>query len=219
MAREIIAWCDVHLGESEGAERIAGRPVTISLGMSTSPVQVDLCEAHEIELVKPLRDVLTEYGIRADDVPVVSPRRTRQKGGDWVGEFKCNVEGCGTVTRSLGTLRSHSIAVHKQSLADLTGTAAYVCPAPDCGLGYESVQGVSVHLARSHNWTQSQRDEWRAKRTEPHVTSGQIGKARAATTEDPHEPPLPTDPVERKRERDRRRGTARRAAARAAGRG
>lgn len=161
MAREIVAWCDLHLADSEGLERVKGHAITFSISGGT-PIQLDLCPDHETILVKPLRDALHEHGIRADQVPDV-PRRSRRDVTD-VRPVIC--PRCGREMQRVSSLRSHAISVHGQTIAQLEGKSNYLCPAQrigaedeECGLGYQTPQGLNMHLSRTHGWDKAERDK------------------------------------------------------------
>jgi len=77
MAQEIVRVCDPCLVEN--GTRVDAAVVVLDLG--AGPRAVDLCEAHQAELVKPLADAVDLWGVKPDPVPgkVKAPRKPRQQ--------------------------------------------------------------------------------------------------------------------------------------------
>jgi len=70
MAQEILRICDPCLAES--GVRSEARAIVLDLG--PGPTVVDLCELHEVQIVKPLTDAMALWGVPAD-VPARKGKR------------------------------------------------------------------------------------------------------------------------------------------------
>lgn len=149
MATEIIVfrWCDVHLAESEGVEKVPGEAYVVTIGgadIDGKPREIDLCEQHRLDLMKPLLDVLVTHGGKPEALPhATGPKRPKPE-----QTHACTL--CASRSATAGTLRNHYITEHGQTMADALGTATRWCGVKGCGQGYEGIQGIGVHLARSH---------------------------------------------------------------------
>jgi hypothetical protein len=118
MTREVkvVSWCD--MCEADG-ERNEGQPHEIA-GVVPAPVEIDLCERHEVEIgLRSLATALTKFG-RPTHTPVAKltsqQRRGRQPDRrDLVCPF-CPITYAGTTS-----LRTHLIGVHGLAIAGQTG--------------------------------------------------------------------------------------------------
>jgi hypothetical protein len=106
------------------------------------PLQIDLCEVCDKGLVAELEQVLALRGY----VPNEAQPRRRQRRAGHLPKATCLL--CTAQFAVGSSLRSHYVAVHQQTEADAKGTARLWCP--ECKMGYETVQGISMHLMRAH---------------------------------------------------------------------
>jgi uncharacterized C2H2 Zn-finger protein len=70
MAQEILRICDPCMAEN--GVRSEARPIVLDLG--TGPYVVDLCDLHEVQIVKPLTDAMALWGVVAE-VPARKGKR------------------------------------------------------------------------------------------------------------------------------------------------
>src|SRR4051812_14442603 len=133
MAKEVTvhSWCDIHLAESEGVTRINAR--TIPVQIEGHSVEIDLCDEHELELVKPLLDVMLAHGAKVGQT--TAPKRAP---GEHLPKEQCL--RCGAEFAIGASLRNHYIVQHGETEADAKGEATMWCP--ECSQGYSSVQGI-----------------------------------------------------------------------------
>jgi len=140
MARQIVTLCDVCLGEDARTE---GRTVEVTLdGKSRT---VELCETHEAQLLKPLADVLAEFGAKAGagtSHVVRTPRRRTADAGEPVirrgkepasGERDLECLACGASYASAAGLAGHYAAAHGQP-ARTTLSVVFGDRCPLCGV-------------------------------------------------------------------------------------
>ena len=141
MARTITILCDRHLGRDE---RVEGREVPVWGGRILA-----LCEECEVELYKPLADVVEEFGIREDGVP---PRRRRSSSTTVATvptttlvaskTTACLVCGEPVSTSHKSALTDHLKRLHRTSVNEVYGLTCPVCGTDDVTVG--------PHAARSH---------------------------------------------------------------------
>lgn len=160
MAREIVIWCDVHMGRRD--ERVPSVEHTITVDGRTRTLA--LCPEDEDEYLLPLMELLAEYGQKAapqrhPGTPVRRPhhatgktveeraaegvRRGRPTNHDEVVQcFYC------TLTYSL---KSRSTGISRHFKAHGYSSRAYVLgdiPCPVCG--WHESKMIGQHLSRTH---------------------------------------------------------------------
>lgn len=149
MAKQIVAWCDNHLAKDEQVPA-STVPATLYNGM---PMEVDLCEPCEKEIVEPLRLLLEEYG-----------QPVQEGGSEQDNLLHCPLPGCTKKFTHGRNLQKHMERVHDTTLPDsvlgaelvvqkTTDTSgATVYPCPDCERTFKRPQGVSAHRFQAHGY-------------------------------------------------------------------
>lgn len=161
MAREIVTLCDPCLAEDV---RSTGR--TIEIGIEGKSRTVELCETHELQLLKPLADILGRFGQRVTlTAPAGSrtsvPRPPRAAGPAAVdpgaprlgkpptGPRDLACIACEMTYSTPSGLAGHLVRIHGVS-ATATLSAAYGARCPLCG--HEgSASGLGVHSGSAHH--------------------------------------------------------------------
>lgn len=155
MAKEIVAWCDVHLARDNAQVPASSVRVAIDDGQ---PLELDLCEPCEKELVQPLHQLLMEHG-----QPVVQQPPARSARAD--KQYVCTVPGCGKAYVRPDGLRQHVAKQHPDSAASEpfvqvpaasiketpvapNEAGVYVCP--ECAREFKKPQGVGRHRLAIH---------------------------------------------------------------------
>lgn len=148
MAKEVVvnAWCDAHLGDSDGVVRVPGKPHTITVD-DVGPLELDLCDEHVAALVRPLLDAVLAWGApQSANLPGAQHEKTRHQ---------CRI--CDKTAPSRSALGTHYRTEHDTTLDDVEGTTTIRCT--ECGKGYGRVQGVMQHMRNAHGMeTQAVRD-------------------------------------------------------------
>jgi hypothetical protein len=170
MARTITVLCDRHLGDGE---RVEGREV---------PVWGDrvlaLCEECEVELYKPLADLVDEFGIRQDGKATrpYKKRKTAEEPGETSeepGALVCVLCGEDHGPR-MQRLRDHTRRAHGRSLAELYGDACPVC-------GKDGNARLGSHIVRWHSdlgiVNSPQAFAWAADHGDPHGIVAAVRRA------------------------------------------
>jgi hypothetical protein len=122
MAREIVAWCDVHM---KVGERQPARTFTLDIGRG--PRELDLCEVHEKELISPLADALEDFGAK----PIAPASAVRRAANG---------------PKSVEALASASVRHGKRP----TNERAHPCPF--CPLDYTTMTSVVTHCRNKHGF-------------------------------------------------------------------
>lgn len=164
MPSQIIQWCDPCYAEDVKTE---GEPVAISFGINSPTVTILLCAQHVEELIKPVAELVSEYGEPVDATPTprgsaggritvgqsgrrdpafLTKTRTRQGrqpvGGRANDCLWCELSYAGGSTSGFAR---HLRVAH--GFANLT--EAFGGPCPICGEGpYEL---MSAHVKRKHS--------------------------------------------------------------------
>jgi len=129
MAQEIVRLCDVCLADDVRAN---AQPLTVQLG---GPARLlDLCDEHREQLIKPLAELLAEYGQPVPGQPTKRPYRRS--------------------TMPSPTAETAARADQPAASAALPGELAQtdekeVCPF--CQSGYRSAEALRKHLDNHHN--------------------------------------------------------------------
>lgn len=137
MAKQIVAWCDVHLAQDE---QVPASPVQVAIDQGL-PVEVDLCDPCRKELVDPLAELLTEHG-----QPVKKGAQAPS------GESVCGE--CGKSYRQPASLRRHMREVHEAPPVP-DGRSNVVpdgYPCPDCERTFDRPQALGRHRAHQHGY-------------------------------------------------------------------
>jgi len=157
VARQIVTLCDPCLADEVRAE---GRTVEVVLdGKARS---VELCVTHEAELLKPLADVLAEFGVKAGTGTshvLRAPRRTgstttappgeaTRTGKTPTGPRDLECLACGATYASATGLAGHLASEHGQPKA-ATLSVAYGDRCPLCGLT-AAPKGLGRHTGGIH---------------------------------------------------------------------
>lgn len=131
MAKEIISWCDVDMLDDV---KVPGRTVRVQIGLA-QPVEVDLCEQHEKQLVEPLRELIEQHGqptAAVDDLtcPMCSKRYTKKE-----------------------SLAKHIRAKHTEAaVEEPVATHVQRKQCPDCDASFDTPQGLGAHRSRAHGY-------------------------------------------------------------------
>jgi uncharacterized C2H2 Zn-finger protein len=177
MAKEIVAWCDLHMLRDEAA-REPGREVVVTLDGTERAI--DLCDVCRKELIEPLAELLVEQG------QPVSKRLTQESIEVDDGSFPCPV--CAKPYKMRANWRKHLKREHDLLVSDLEAdgapsraeadveqptadatldvdiepSAAREYPCPDCDRVFTRGAALGAHR-RSHGYVseryQQQRDE------------------------------------------------------------
>lgn len=152
MAKQIVAWCDLHLARDNEQVPASSVQVTLDHGM---PMELDLCDPCHKELVEPLRLLLDEHGqpVKQDTRPTTSPTGRPL--------IPCPAPGCGKQYAQKRGLEKHMAKYHpEQADEQLPGFAppaqgndedGYLCP--ECGRHFTRPQGVGRHRLSAHGVT------------------------------------------------------------------
>jgi hypothetical protein len=132
VAKEIVAWCDIHLADDEHR---SGKPVQITIGGLAR--EIDLCNECTKEYVEPLRELLEAVGQPLDRAPAPTPLKDK--------EHVCPVAGCGREYAYLKSLTEHIVKAHPE-LADQY--APEVCG--ECGERFATERGMRRHAREIH---------------------------------------------------------------------
>jgi uncharacterized C2H2 Zn-finger protein len=150
MAKEIVAWCDIHLAKDEQVVASSVR-AALDNGM---PMDLDLCEACDKELVEPLRLALIEYG-----------QPVRGADEEESNMLHCPMPGCRKSFPTGRKLQKHMERIHDTLLPDSVlgpaqvaqvtttdenGEPIYSCP--ECDRTFRSPQGVGAHRSKVHGY-------------------------------------------------------------------
>lgn len=167
MAKEIVAWCDPCMAKDE---RNPARSVMISLD-GRKPVELDLCEVHDKELLADLRELIGEAGQPVDGALPGMPAATSP-----AGEIRKDCPTCppGRALTREG-LRGHMRRTHDMTRDQANevvrttfgGTArvqkefSEQCPeckeagVPKSESTYDTPQGFGAHRKAAHGVTGS----------------------------------------------------------------
>lgn len=124
MAQEILRICDPCIAET--GVRSEARPIVLDLG--TGPTVVDLCELHEVQIVKPLTDAMALWG-----VPAEVPSR---KGGK---------------RKYTRRAASSSAAAAPRTTAEAVEAAGRDHACPWCPFTVDSSSAFRRHVAKAHD--------------------------------------------------------------------
>lgn len=161
MAREIINWCDVCFAKGD---RTPGRSVRVALD-DARPVELDLCETDEQQLIGTLRELVAAHG-----QPVIDESRAAR-------EKPHICPACSKGYSSARMLERHIEQKHSElspsgsSSSDESGqlqlatgdddTTEKTFDCPECEQTFETSQGRGAHRARAHGYvspTKADRD-------------------------------------------------------------
>lgn len=129
--QEIITRCDVC---AELAE-----PVVVALGRTERRVVVDLCPAHDVELVGPLRELLAAHARPIVDAEPGTSSKPVALPAD--RPWQCLV--CGQLSKTASGLKQHYRAKHGVGLSELVPDLR--CPV--CSSTLETPTGLGAHAA------------------------------------------------------------------------
>jgi hypothetical protein len=139
MARTITVLCDRHLGDGE---RVEGREVPV-----WGERVLALCEECEVELYKPLADLVDEFGIRQDGKPTRGPYK-KHKTVERVERTDLGALVCVLCGEEHGpqmqALRDHTRRAHGRTLSEVYGSVCPVC-------GADGIQRLGSHVHRAHS--------------------------------------------------------------------
>lgn len=146
MAREIVAWCDVHLAEDE---RVPATTVTVTVD-GAGPVEIDLCAEDRKRYVEPLVELLTAHGA-APTRGALAPARAAidgRAGKPTTRPRHLQCLWCPLDYSAQSGYLAHLRKVHGfDSLPD-----AYGEQCPLCG---QSFTALGAHTVRAHDATQT----------------------------------------------------------------
>lgn len=151
MAKEIVAWCDVHLAQDE---RVVAH--TLGVAFRTDNKGVDLCDTCTKALVEPLAEVIEELGQRFEAGPP-PPKPKAEKKPEKPGE-PVTCPRCGIVAYGTSGLSSHLQTHHgMRGVRDLTepfmpGEENFPLPCPDCNRRFSKPQGLAQHRRQAHDY-------------------------------------------------------------------
>lgn len=148
MAKQIVAWCDVHLAQDV---QTPGSPMRVALG-DAAPLELDMCDDCVKELVEPLRLLVAEHGQPLADAEPSD------------NLLHCPMPGCRKVFTHGRNLQKHMERVHDttlpdsvlgdalvvQSTTDDSGETIYPCP--ECDRTFKRPQGVAAHRSHVHGY-------------------------------------------------------------------
>jgi uncharacterized C2H2 Zn-finger protein len=154
MAKEIVAWCDVHLADDE---RVVAH--TLGVAMRGDNKGVDLCDTCTKQLVEPLAEIIAEYGQRFE----TGPPAPKQEGKKARKGTPIPCPECTVVAYGASGLSSHLQNKHNMLTADLTepfmpGEENFALPCPDCNRRFERPQGLGAHRASAHGYKKGDDD-------------------------------------------------------------
>lgn len=165
MATEIVHWCDVHLAADERHPVVARHTVTLD----GTALVLELCEACEVSMFKPLAGFLTEHGVpeRVAGKPVkpvkaASTSAARRVSADADGRTLIEVPGratgnpltdrvlypclvCDGVIEGRNPFERHLRDEHGTTPVGLYGTVCPVCTHPAVGTVGLSAHGRGAH--------------------------------------------------------------------------
>lgn len=154
MAREIVTnvLCDLCLAEDVRAEARS-----FEVGVDGKPRTIELCESHEVEVLKPMVDVLERFGHRLPSTaarparaaaPALDPSAPR-KGAEPAGGRDLACLACGSLYGTPSGLAGHMVGQHGMPKA-ATLTFAYGDRCPLCG-HRGSARGLGMHTGSVHH--------------------------------------------------------------------
>lgn len=149
MAKQIVAWCDVHMARDENVPASSFR---VALDGS-QPVEVDLCETCDKELLGALRELIEEVG------QPVSTRMAHPTSG---GSEKAACPECGNELTKEG-MRKHMMRAHGKTRIQAgeivrglgytkkrdQQAGSYICP--ECQDEFDTPQGRGAHRRSVHD--------------------------------------------------------------------
>jgi hypothetical protein len=123
--REKRRLCDICLGEEQPLPGSVTWSGVLQAGGDRQ--KMDLCEAHELLIVRPLLAALRVHGVT------------------------CPI--CWKACRNRPAMVTHLRRVHKQSITELEerpGIGAYACNEKDCGRTFETSHQLGAHVWNDH---------------------------------------------------------------------
>lgn len=155
MAKQIVAWCDVHLAKDE---QVVAQPVRV--GIDGQLVELDLCEECTKLFVQPVRELLAAHGqpIRPDELTCNQCGKSYAK-RDTLRKHLERKHGLG-VGAAIASPSSSTAAVLGQPQLDVAVPEAeklYECP--DCDRRFETPQGAGAHRNRAHGYVSPTRHQ------------------------------------------------------------
>lgn len=153
MAREleVRVWCDLCL--AQGWE--PGYATHIGLAVSIGGVparELDLCQRHHAELVRPLLRVLDRHGHDPERPAVTRTGRPRRDKHRADGPYRCQVAGClAAPLKHRDTFWQHLKGLHGMTLDEYVELHGELVPMTDAELAELVVEAVCPLCGRSYS--------------------------------------------------------------------
>lgn len=143
MAREIVVWCDVHMEQSSGAQRVPGDEFTITIN-GAKPRTIALCADHQENILNALVEALQEHGMTGPPAQALPKRVRAASRPSGPAPDACLL--CGEpVKQSKGAMGGHLRRAHDMTIRMVYGS---ICPL--CGPDEGEFVNLGTHVGRFH---------------------------------------------------------------------